>query len=431
MSQMQDTHETFDRRYRLDSRVAYAHAFLGKMPILHCPKCFEFAMTGAERPLLVIPAHRPIKPNMAETIAKPPKPRRIVSYLDRHVVGQHHAKKIMAVALHNHYIRLRASILRNNDGITYEKSNVMLIGPSGTGKTLIAKTLSDLLQVPFAMCDATTLTEAGYVGEDVESVLQRLLDAAGGNLAKAQSGIVFLDEIDKLAKQAAPEGTRDVGGEGVQQALLKMLEGTTIPVAAPRSKSLGANGKEAINFDTSNLLFVLSGAFSGLENIVQERLYERRLGFTPAEPRHPTPWINEITATDLIRFGMIPEFVGRVPIIAGLENLDESALVRTLTEPENALLKQYQSLLALQDIQLRFTPEALRAVAKQALKTGTGARGLKTIMERTLLTIMYEGPSSNYSSVTYDERSVLHGLDPKIEFQLKREKTASSKNSSR
>lgn len=344
------------------------------------------------------------------------------------MVGQQHAKKVLAVALYNHYIRLRASILRKSERVIYEKSNVLLIGPSGTGKTLLAKTLSELLQVPFAMCDATTLTEAGYVGEDVESVLQRLLDAAGGNLARAQSGIVFLDEVDKLAKQTAPEGTRDVGGEGVQQALLKMLEGTTIQVTAPRSKSIGAGGKETIGFDTSKLLFILSGAFSTLENIVQDRINERRLGFTANRPTDSTPWIREITATDLIRFGMIPEFVGRVPIIAGLESLDESALVRTLTEPENALLKQYQSLLALQDIQLHFTPEALRTIAKQALKTGTGARGLKTIMERTLLPIMYEGPSSNYSSVVFDERAVLHGLDPKIEFRLKKEASSSGKN---
>lgn len=357
---------------------------------------------------------------MSESIADPPKPREIVDHLDRHVVGQDHAKRILAVALYNHYIRLQSSLASEPEAaIRHEKSNVMLIGPSGTGKTLLAKTLAELLKVPFAMCDATTLTEAGYVGEDVESVLQRLVDAAQGNMAKAQCGIVFLDEVDKLARQNAPDGNRDVGGEGVQQALLKMLEGTQVTISPSKSKPTVGGASSGINFDTSKLLFILSGAFNGLENIVKDRLEQRSLGFSKSGTDSSRNVALEVTAADLMHFGMIPEFVGRVPVIAALEALDERALVRTLTEPNDALLKQYSSLMEMQGVKLEFTTGALRAVARLAIRAGTGARGLRTIMERIMLPVMYEAPTANYETVVFDESSVVNGTPPKISFQRK------------
>jgi ATP-dependent Clp protease ATP-binding subunit ClpX len=372
--------------------------------------------------MLIIPTAEkpPVRSPLADTITDPPKPKEIVAHLERHVIGQHHAKRVLAVALYNHYVKLRAGMLQaNSENIRYEKSNVMLVGPSGTGKTLLARTLAELLKVPFAMCDATTLTEAGYVGEDVESLLQRLLDSAGGNIARAQCGIVFLDEVDKLAKQAAPEGTRDVGGEGVQQALLKMLEGTLVPISTRNRTSVGGGGKDGSIFDTSKLLFILSGAFSGLDNVVRSRMEERSLGFGTSSKTKEHEALTEVTPTDLMHYGMIPEFIGRVPVVAALEALDESALVRTLTEPRHALIKQYESLLAVQGVKLVFTPDALHAVAREALRTGTGARGLRSIMERILLPIMYEAPGAGYAKVTFDERAVVNGTSPRIDMAAK------------
>lgn len=366
---------------------------------------------------------------MSETmsaIRDPPTPKDIVAYLDRYVISQEHAKRVLAVALYNHYSRLRAkamnqSLMLNGDEeepVLHEKSNVLLVGPSGTGKTLLAKTLANMLKVPFAICDATSMTEAGYVGEDVDSVLQRLLDAADGSVARAQLGIVFLDEVDKISKQQArPDVGRDVGGEGVQQALLKMLEGTTVSIQDKRRSALG--GRENINFDTSNLLFILSGAFNGLEEQVKARLEQKSMGFGYAKnncksaiPR--LDWTREVSASDLITFGMIPEFIGRVPIVAVLSSLDENALVRTLTEPRNSLIKQYQSLMALQGVKLEFTKGALHAIARESLKAATGARGLRTILERILLPVMFEAPTAGYSSVLIDEDVVAREHAPKV-----------------
>lgn len=388
-------------------------------------------MGGPNLPLLILqPKKRAVLPSptdrgaadLSETLRNPPKPIEMVSFLDRHVIGQDYAKRILSVAIYNHYIRLRSQLLiaAGDKCVKHEKSNVLLIGPSGTGKTLLARTASELLQVPFTMCDATSLTEAGYVGEDVESILQRLLDSAGGNVAKAECGIVFLDEADKLARRSTPEGTRDIGGEGVQQALLKMLEGTILPVASPK-RPIGS-AKEKVEFNTANLLFILSGAFTGLEQVVKSRLQTRSLGFIDPKSKKgasiglnpKSGWFREVCPSDLAEYGLIPEFIGRVPIIAVLEALDEKALVRALTEPQNALLKQYQSLLSLQGVKLEFTSGGVGAVAREAMKTGTGARSLRSIMERILLPVMYEAPSSDFESVVYDEAAVVSGKPSKI-----------------
>lgn len=387
-------------------------------------------MGGPNLPLLMLQSKkRAVLPSpsergtagLSETLKNPPKPIEMVSFLDRYVIGQDYAKRILSVAIYNHYIRLQSQLFSaaGEGAVKHEKSNVLLIGPSGTGKTLLARTISELLQVPFAMCDATSLTEAGYVGEDVESILQRLLDSAGGNVTKAECGIVFLDEADKLARRSTPEGTRDIGGEGVQQALLKMLEGTILPVASPK-RAIGS-AKEKVEFNTANLLFILSGAFTGLEDIVKFRLQARSMGFIDPKSRNinlaPSPksgWSREVGPSDLTEYGLIPEFIGRVPIIAVLEALDEKALIRALTEPQNALLKQYQSLLSLQGVKLEFTPGGVGAVAREAMKTGTGARSLRSIMERILLPVMYEAPSSDFESVIYDEAAVVSGKPSKI-----------------
>ena len=385
--------------------------------------------------------------------------------MDKYVIGQEHAKKVIAVAVYNHYCRLRSLMLQksaetesdygrynpqstnevennsNNkeDIIVPEKSNILLVGPSGSGKTLLAKTVSQLLKVPFAMGDATSLTEAGYVGEDVDTLLYRLLEKAKFNEAVAQSGIVFLDEVDKIARagggvKGSPNsgGGRDVGGEGVQHALLKMLEGTIVQVVDKRRP-----GREYISFDTSNLLFILSGAFVGLEGIVGARSAVASIGFSKEESKsdessensaiscssaivgkNASNWMDGLQTTDIISYGLIPEFIGRVPVVAVLEELDEKTLVRTLTEPKNSLIKQYQHLFEMNGVDLVFTDDSLMAIGRISIESKTGARGLRGIMEKLLLPLMYDIPSNtNISRVTI-EKEFVEGKSPaKFEYR--------------